>query len=130
MTKYILEQKCEILLELIWSPFSLQFFNYNYKKNQNEDFQKGEIMVLEMLIVNGKYIGVYGVCINNNHWNWHHSRDKKNILEFKTYKELGDQINANKILQSSAIDININMKITKSLCKKLLMIKGVIFIHL
>ena len=46
--------------------------------------------------------------------------DKKNIFEFENYKELGDHINANNILHSSAINININIKITKPLCKKVI----------
>ena len=37
----------------------------------------------------------------------------------KNYKEMKDQINASKILHSSAIYIQ-SMKITRSLCKKLL----------
>ena len=41
------------------------------------------------------------------------------------YKEMGDQINANKILHSSAIDLrtwieNMNITTTRPLCKKLL----------
>ena len=42
----------------------------------------------------------------------------------KNYKEMKDQINASKILHFSAIYIQ-SMKITRSLCKKLLMIKSV-----
>ena len=44
-------------------------------------------------------------------------------------KEMGDQINGTNLLHSSDIYIQ-NMKITTSLCKKLLMIKSVIFLHL
>ena len=42
------------------------------------------------------------------------------------YKGMGDRIHANKILHLSAIYIE-KMEITISLCKKLLMIKSVIF---
>ena len=47
---------------------------------------------------------------------------RKELL--KNYKEMEDQINANKIFHSSAIYIQ-SMKITRSLCKQLLMIKCV-----
>ena len=42
----------------------------------------------------------------------------------KNYKEMEDQINANTILHSSAIYIQ-SMKITRSICKTLLLIKSV-----
>ena len=52
-------------------------------------------------------------------------RDQSGIV-FILKKRDEDRINANKILHSSAKYMYIqNMKITRSLCKKLLMIKGV-----
>ena len=45
------------------------------------------------------------------------------------YTEMGDQINANKMFHSSATYIQ-NMKITRSFCKKLLMIKCQFFFTL
>ena len=49
----------------------------------------------------------------------------------KNYKEMKDQINASQILHSSAFYIQ-SMKITRPLCKMLLMIKSVkcYFLHL
>ena len=60
---------------------------------------------------------------------WKSLFEKKLLL--KNYKEMKDQINASKILHSSAIYIQ-SMKITRPLCKKLLTIKSVIcfFLHL
>ena len=49
---------------------------------------------------------------------------EKNWLYLKNYKTMKDKINASKILHSSVIYIQ-SMKMTRSLCKKLLMIKSV-----
>ena len=51
---------------------------------------------------------------------------EKNLLKLKNDKGMKDQINASKILHSSASYIQ-SMKTTRSLCKKLLMIKSVNF---